>query len=88
MNKLNNRFSKLLIISSTLTCISTGILQSWEDLNDYELQRENLKSQSKKIERSAIGFGKGMIIGCGLIFLSPIIIPGVTISLAHTYLKK
>ena len=85
---MNNKISKILLFGSTLTSISCGISQSWDDLNEYELQRENLKSPSKKIVRSAIGFGTGIVIGMGLVIFSPFIIPGVAISSVHTYLKK
>jgi len=76
-----------LLASSTITCLGSGINESWKELNNYELQRENFKTIEKKIEYASTGFAKGILYGTVYITFSPFIISGCIITYIHN-LKK
>ena len=68
--------------------LSNGIYESWQYLNEYELQKENYKTTTRKIEKATIGFGIGLINGFALSIFSPFIFTGATIAYTHSFLKK
>lgn len=84
INKFNKRFIAIPIITSILP----GFYQSWEDLNEYELQKENYKTTFRKNETAVIGFAKGIAFGVTLTIFSPIVFPGIIISNVHTYYNE
>jgi hypothetical protein len=79
---------RLLFGIGQLCIFSNGVYTSWEYLNDYELQKENLKTPYKKIEKAVKGFSNGLFTGMVYTILSPIIIPGIIIANVHSNIKK
>ena len=84
----STKINKLLLVIPITVSITNGIYESWNYLDDYELERENYKTLKGKIEKATIGFGYGVFTGIALTVFSPLIISGATVAVVHSYFKK
>lgn len=83
-----SNLNKLIIAVPFTVSVTNGFYESWNYLDEYELERENYKTLKGKIEKATIGFGYGFFTGIALSVFSPLIISGATVAVVHSYFKK